>query len=279
MRNLAGRTGERRGCRIEEIRWDPLEQPPCHGSNLVCALAVLGAWAGLWSHPDWLPRTQKPAGRGGPGGCLRLLPLDVVAVPRETARCYTGEVTLYEGVVVAVLQEEPTRFARTQTWGPRGVTHKWTLLRGTEAHRDFRGWQIASYTMDWAGTMAWDDPFWEAWSCLCSCTWLSFARHWCSPMFPYTGATGIVPLETPSQQFDELHRLAFPALPYPHAEAVAQGEACWGISMGESAVPARGQAVCLRCAGGEPPAALDATPKNLPPHSPPLRDWPKEPES
>lgn len=69
MRNLAGRTGERRGCRIEEIRWDPLEQPPLPQLELEYALAVLGAWAGLWSHPDWwLPRTQKPAGRGGPGG-------------------------------------------------------------------------------------------------------------------------------------------------------------------------------------------------------------------
>lgn len=114
-----------------------LSSPPCHSSN----------WSVLWQF--WVPGPDSGLIQTGCRGrksrrveaalgvCLRLLPLDVVAVPRETARCYTGEVTLYEGVVVAVLQEEPTRFARTQTRGPRGITHKWTLLRGTEVPSGF----------------------------------------------------------------------------------------------------------------------------------------------
>lgn len=55
------------------------------------------------------------------------------------------------------------------------------LARGTAPHRDFRGWQLASYTVDWAGTMPWDDPVWATWDCLCS-TWLSVS-----------GGTGVLP--------------------------------------------------------------------------------------
>lgn len=53
---------------------------------------------------------------------------------------------------------------------------------------------------------------------LAFCVW----RHWCSPMFPCTGATRIVPLETPSQQLTNcLSGLV--ALHAPHAGQVRLG--------------------------------------------------------
>lgn len=104
------------GAVLERLGGIPLEQPPCPQLELGVCSGCLGQT--LWSHPDWFAEDAKAGGsRRALGFCLRLLPLDVVAVPRETARCYTGEVTLYAGVVVAVLQEEPTCFAHTQTRG------------------------------------------------------------------------------------------------------------------------------------------------------------------
>lgn len=99
MRNLAGRTGERRGCRIGEIRWDPLHQPPLSARAGLC----WSARARLWFRPDCY-RERKAGGSRRPWGCLRLLPLDA-AVPHETARCYAG-VHLCEGVIWLVFRRE-----------------------------------------------------------------------------------------------------------------------------------------------------------------------------
>lgn len=168
-------------------------------------------------------------------GLPSALPLDV-AIPRDGAML---QWTLYEGAGRSSGVVRPPR-PRTRGTGC-GVTRKWTSLRRTELHRDSRSWQVASvYTIGWAGI---DDPLWTTWNCLCS-TWLCVWRHWCAPMFPCTGATKIVPLETPSQQLANCPS-GLPGLATPTLGRVAQGEA-WGISMCtrvESAVPARNHAV------------------------------------
>lgn len=76
MRNLAGRTGERRGYRIEEIRWDPLGSPAssnwivlsgCLGQTMVSSrLVAEDAKAGGSRRPGGLPSAFAPGCGGRP---------------------------------------------------------------------------------------------------------------------------------------------------------------------------------------------------------------------
>lgn len=85
MRNLAGRAGERRGCRIEEIRWDPLE-PPLSVWTGLCWFAGARLW--LSDLVQTVTENEKPAGRGGPGVAFGFCPW--MWPSHETARCYAG---------------------------------------------------------------------------------------------------------------------------------------------------------------------------------------------
>lgn len=126
------------GAVFEEIRWDSLHP-----------LSTLDRPPGpqLWSRPDCC-RGTKPAGRlGGPGGLVAFgfLPPGV-PVPRGGAMLRNG--THCAKVVVAGLQEEPTRFAQEQ--GAQGVTHKWSLLSWDRAQSGFP--RLASGLLDnWTG--------------------------------------------------------------------------------------------------------------------------------